>query len=212
MHAKFVRSASSLPTRKPAAWSDRLVELRRRLDVGDADPEVVDVAAVPERAVVDSLDAVPVRIEEEGAVVVVAVLRPQAGLAVALVARRSSPFARTRRRPRGTAPRSRCAADGSPGSPRPPPRAKSRPTRRSARRCACARSRAPAGRSRRSAPTQGDLEVRIVTWSNTQTIIAKCVHGAREHGRGRRTAACTSAASRGSGSHRGRSARSPRSV
>jgi len=64
---------------------DRLVELRRRLDVGDTDPEMVDVAAVSQRAVMDGLDAVPVGIEQEGAVVVVAVLRPRAGLAVALV-------------------------------------------------------------------------------------------------------------------------------
>src|SRR5215212_2772157 len=66
--------------------ADGLVEPGRRLDVRDADPEVVDVGAVAEGAVVDGLDAVAVRVEQEGAVVVVAVLRPWPRLAVALVA------------------------------------------------------------------------------------------------------------------------------
>ena len=85
MQANCVRSPSSLPTRNPAAGPTRLVEVRRRLDVGDTDPDVVDVAAVPQRTVMHGLDAVAVRIEQEGAVVVVAVLRPRAWLAVALV-------------------------------------------------------------------------------------------------------------------------------
>src|SRR5687768_9282094 len=50
---------------------DRLVEARRGVDVGDADPEVVDVPALAQRPVVDGLDAVPVRVQEKGAVAVV---------------------------------------------------------------------------------------------------------------------------------------------
>ena len=46
MHAKCVRSAELAAHAEARGRPDRLVELRRRLDVGDADPEVVDVAAV----------------------------------------------------------------------------------------------------------------------------------------------------------------------
>jgi hypothetical protein len=65
---------------------DGLVEALRRGDVGDADPEVVDPAALSHRAVVHGFGAVPVRVEEERAVVVVAVLRAQAGRAIVAVA------------------------------------------------------------------------------------------------------------------------------
>jgi hypothetical protein len=61
---------------------DQLVERLRGGEVADADPEVVDRAAGAQRAVVDGLDARAVRVEQEGAVVVVAVLRPRPGLAV----------------------------------------------------------------------------------------------------------------------------------
>ena len=64
---------------------DELVEVRRGVEVADPDPEVVDVPALAERSVVDGFGAVAVRVEQEGAVVVVAVLRPQARLPVVLV-------------------------------------------------------------------------------------------------------------------------------
>jgi hypothetical protein len=57
---------------------DRLVEALRGGDVGDADPEMVDAPVLAQRAVMDGLGAVAVRVEQEPAVVVVAVLRPRA--------------------------------------------------------------------------------------------------------------------------------------
>src|ERR671918_561108 len=77
-----------VPDAQPEDRRDRLVEALRRLEVGDADPEVVDdVLALARATVVDSLGAAAVRVEEEGAVVVVVVLGPRAGLAVARMAR-----------------------------------------------------------------------------------------------------------------------------
>jgi hypothetical protein len=65
---------------QPENRRDRLVEALRRLEVGDADPEMVDdVLALASATVVDGLGAVAVRVEEEGAVVVVVVLGPRAG-------------------------------------------------------------------------------------------------------------------------------------
>ena len=71
-----------------AEGRDELVEALRRFDIPNPDPEMVD-GAVAARLVrmVDRLRAVGVRVEEEPAVVVVAVLGPRAGLAVAPVAR-----------------------------------------------------------------------------------------------------------------------------
>ena len=66
---------------------DGLVEARRGLEVGDADPEVIDDRSLAQRAVVHGFGAVAVRVEEERAVVVVAVLRTQPGRAVVWVAR-----------------------------------------------------------------------------------------------------------------------------
>ena len=74
------------PDVEPRSRGDGLVEARRGLEVGDPDPEVIDAALLPQRAVVYGLGAVAVRIEEECAVVVVAVLRPQAGRAVVGIA------------------------------------------------------------------------------------------------------------------------------
>ncbi len=113
---------------------DRLVEAPRGGDVGDADPEVVDPPPHPHRPVVHGLGAVAVRVEQEGAVVVVPVLRPRARRAVVAVARPRCRRARTRRRARATARRTRCAGRASPGARRRRLRARSRPTRRTARR------------------------------------------------------------------------------
>src|SRR3954468_16094611 len=75
--------------RNPGVRRDRRVEALRRLRVADADPEVVDPArrhGVSALAV-DRLGAVAVRVEQEAAVVVRAVLGARAGRAVVLVAR-----------------------------------------------------------------------------------------------------------------------------
>src|SRR5213075_1224104 len=65
---------------------DLLVEPLRRLEVGDADPYVVDVVVARPRLLdVDRLRAVAVRVEEERAVVRLRVVRPLAGLAVARI-------------------------------------------------------------------------------------------------------------------------------
>ena len=72
-----------MPEAVAGVAADGLVELLRRGDVRDPEPEVVDLAALAHRAVVDRLGAVAVRIEEEGSVVVVPVFRPHARLAVA---------------------------------------------------------------------------------------------------------------------------------
>jgi hypothetical protein len=66
---------------------DRLVEPLRRRDVGDADPEVVDVDGRAQPAVAHRLDAVAVGIEQERAVVVVAVLGARSRRTVVLKAR-----------------------------------------------------------------------------------------------------------------------------
>ena len=73
---------------KPQHGRDRLVEATARAQVGDAQPEVVYRRAClrPARPM-NRLDAVPVRVEQEAAVVVGRVLRPQSWLAVAPVAR-----------------------------------------------------------------------------------------------------------------------------
>lgn len=65
---------------------DELVEALGGGHVRDADPEVVDHALGPKVAVVHGLGAVAVGIEQEAAVVVAAVPRAQAGLAVVAVA------------------------------------------------------------------------------------------------------------------------------
>jgi hypothetical protein len=63
------------------------VEPLRPPEVSDADPEVVDhVVAVARTAVVDGLRAVAVRVDQQGAVVLLVVLRPQPRLTVARVA------------------------------------------------------------------------------------------------------------------------------
>src|SRR5918999_3472028 len=73
---------------QPEDRRDRLVEPLRRLEVGDADPEVVDdVLALAGATVVDGLGAVAVRVEEKTAVVVLVVLGPRARPAVARIAR-----------------------------------------------------------------------------------------------------------------------------
>src|SRR5205085_8725215 len=64
---------------------DPLVEVARDGDVGNAEPEVVDDPVLSHRVVVHRLGAVPVRIEQEAAVVIRPVLRPGARLAVGLV-------------------------------------------------------------------------------------------------------------------------------
>ena len=66
---------------------DRLVEAPRGRQVGHADPEVVDRGARGHPAVMDGLRAVAVGVEQEGAVVVLAVLRTGAGRTVLAVAR-----------------------------------------------------------------------------------------------------------------------------
>ena len=78
--------ARVVPEPKRRVLGNRQVEALRRRDVGNANPEVVDRAAAADRTVVDGLGAVPVRVEEEGPVVVAAVLWTRSGLAVALVA------------------------------------------------------------------------------------------------------------------------------
>src|SRR5918996_2160411 len=73
---------------QPEDRRDRLVERLRRLEIDDAHPEVVDdILALAGATVVDGLGAVSIRVEEEGAVVVVVVLGPRARLAVARIAR-----------------------------------------------------------------------------------------------------------------------------
>ena len=79
------RSGVSVPEPQARVRRDRLVEPLRRGDVGDADPQVVDVAAGAQRLVVDGLDAVAVGIEQNAAVVVGAVLRPRPGRPVVAV-------------------------------------------------------------------------------------------------------------------------------
>src|SRR5262249_4006732 len=67
---------------------DGLVEALRGSNVADAEPEVVDDAAVvPQDPVVHRLDAVPVRVDHEGAVVLGPVLRPRSGRPVVGVTR-----------------------------------------------------------------------------------------------------------------------------
>ena len=61
---------------EPRVLRHELVEGGRALDVRDADPEVVDVPAAAQLAVVGRLGAVAVGVEQERAVVVVPVLRP----------------------------------------------------------------------------------------------------------------------------------------
>jgi hypothetical protein len=64
----FVRDA------KPQDRSDRVVETFRRIEVGDAYPEVVDdVLALARAAVVHSLGAIAIRVDEEGPVVVLVI-------------------------------------------------------------------------------------------------------------------------------------------
>jgi len=67
---------------------DELVEALRGRDVRDPDPEVVDVAGRPHRAVVHGFGAVSVGVEQEPAVVLVPVLSPRAGGAVVPIAGR----------------------------------------------------------------------------------------------------------------------------
>ena len=107
----------ALARRRPRAGCRRagaivLVEAPGGGDVGDADPQVVDVARRAHLAVMDGLDAVAVGVEQEGAVVVVAVLGPRAGGAVVAVARLASRPARTRPRARASARRRRRAGAG----------------------------------------------------------------------------------------------------
>ena len=71
-----------VPEPESGMGRNRLVELLRRRDVRDANPEVVDRATLPQRPVVHGLGAVAVRVEQEGAVVVLPVLRTRAGRAV----------------------------------------------------------------------------------------------------------------------------------
>jgi hypothetical protein len=66
-----------VPQREAGVRGDDLVEAARGGEVGDADPDVVDVPGRADLAVVDGLRAVAVRIEQEAAVVVVAVLGPR---------------------------------------------------------------------------------------------------------------------------------------
>ena len=61
-------------------------------DVARAKPEVVDPAGAARRGLVHGLDAVAVGIAHEGAVVVLAVVRPRPRLAVALVAGAGQPL------------------------------------------------------------------------------------------------------------------------
>src|SRR5205085_795188 len=66
---------------------DELVEPLRRSDVRDANPQMVDVAAVRAHVVVvNGLGAVPVGVEQESAVVALAVLRTRTGSSVVAVA------------------------------------------------------------------------------------------------------------------------------
>ena len=66
---------------------DRLVEAARGVEVADADPEVVDpVLAAACLAVMDGLDAVPVRVADKGSVVVGVVVGAEPGRAVVLAA------------------------------------------------------------------------------------------------------------------------------
>src|SRR4051794_19726161 len=74
------------PSLEAAVWSDRLVEPAVRVQISDPDPEVVDPPRLDSSREVHGLDTVPIRIEQEAAVVVVRVLA-LARLAVALVAR-----------------------------------------------------------------------------------------------------------------------------
>src|SRR6266511_4629113 len=64
---------------------DLVVERLRCSYIGDADPEMVDPSSRTQRTVVDGLDAVAVRVEEKGSVVILAVLRARAWCAVVLV-------------------------------------------------------------------------------------------------------------------------------
>src|SRR5262249_24724863 len=67
---------------------DGLVEALRGSTVADGEPEVVDDAAVlPRHPAVLRLDAVAVRVDHEGAVVLGPVLRPRSGRAVVGVTR-----------------------------------------------------------------------------------------------------------------------------
>jgi len=69
---------------------DRRVERRRGLEVLDADPQVVDVAAAASVAAVDGLDAVAVGVAQERPVIVGPVQRPLARAAVVLVSGRNA--------------------------------------------------------------------------------------------------------------------------
>ena len=64
---------------------DRVVERLRCGHVGDPNPEMVDPSSRPQRSVMDGLDAVAVRVEQEGSVVIVAVLGSRTGCADVLV-------------------------------------------------------------------------------------------------------------------------------
>ena len=75
-----------VPDVQPGVRGDRRVERARRRDVRDADPQVVDHPVAAQVAVVDGLGAVAVRVEQERAVVVVAVLAARARLAGVAVA------------------------------------------------------------------------------------------------------------------------------
>ena len=77
--AKSVRSCELASDVEARGRGDGLVEARRGLEVGDADPEVIDDRSLAQRAVVHRFGAVAVRVEEERPVVVVAVLRTQPG-------------------------------------------------------------------------------------------------------------------------------------
>jgi hypothetical protein len=84
-----VRVVGAIGRARPVAgvWRDELVEAPGGGDVGDADPEVVDVPRRADLAVMDGFRAVAVRIQEEAAEVVVAVLGPRPWGAVVAVPR-----------------------------------------------------------------------------------------------------------------------------
>jgi hypothetical protein len=84
---ELVAAGVVAPQAEAAEGRDRLVEAARRLEVCDPDPEVVDHAGLTDVAVVHGLRAIAVRVEEERAVVVLAVLGPWPRLAVARVSR-----------------------------------------------------------------------------------------------------------------------------
>jgi hypothetical protein len=82
-----VRALGSPRSRvEPDEFADRLVEGCRRGEVRHACPHVVDVPRRADTAVDHGFHAVSIRVEQEGAVVVVAALRARPGCAVVAVA------------------------------------------------------------------------------------------------------------------------------